>query len=165
MQERKVKSNWDKEANFGLKENTRGNYLSGLFIKAIDIGIGYLPREKEKISLLKTDLWNEGADFKKNVLGNYANEKFNLFGIDLSTEVIKALKVGAVKPVQANISALPFKVSSMDILLDLSTIDHLPFSATENVINQYRRALKPEGILILVFDSWGLFWKLYFIFF
>ncbi len=153
---------WDKEALSGKKEEVRGEYLSELFLKAIDKGLGYLPQDKHALRMLKTDLWNEGADFKKNILGNYTNNGFKLYGIDLSWEVLKAVKINTVFKAQANISKMPFADSVFDAILDLSTIDHVPQGISGSVLGEYERILRPGGMLIIAFDAWGLIWRLYF---
>lgn len=157
-----IKKFWDKEALSGKKEEVRGTYLSALFLKAVNKGLSYLPEYKYDLNVLKTDLWNEGVDFKKNILGNYAGRGFNLFGIDLSWEVIKSVREISVLRAQASIAAVPFRDNVFDAVLDLSTIDHVPHKMSESVLAEYKRILKPEGVLIIAFDAWGLIWRLYF---
>jgi hypothetical protein len=75
---------WEKEARTGKKEEARGAYLSGLFIEAVDRGLRRLSTNAAAPRILKTDLWNEGTDFEKNVLGHYAGIEYSLFGVDIA---------------------------------------------------------------------------------
>jgi SAM-dependent methyltransferase len=60
--------------------------------------------------------------------------------------------------IQGDIRKLPFKNHSFDIILDLSTIDHIPENQAYDVIKEYGHILKRGGILTLIFwyDSFAI---------
>ncbi|MCG8430363.1 MAG: class I SAM-dependent methyltransferase [Candidatus Omnitrophica bacterium] len=155
---------WEKEAREGKKECERGEYLSGLFREALNRGITHLVPAPRRWSLLKTDLWNEGVDSRKDVLGHYAGGGFSLYGVDIAADVIRAVAEPSIRSAQAALGALPFKRGSFDMLLDLSTLDHIPHAASAGVIADYRRILKKDGVLVMAVDSWGFFWRLYYLY-
>lgn len=99
---------------------------------------------------LKTDLWNEG---KKSERFFVDSPGIN-FGIDISGEVCRLAKEKAgdkVRVVNASIGFLPFRPQSLDLILDISTIDH--FDEPEQAIQEYRRILKPRGVVLIVADN------------
>ncbi len=153
---------WEKEARTGRKEENRGAYLSGLFLEAVNRGIGYLKCDGRKPNILKTDLWNEGADFQKNVLGHYTGGGFNLYGVDIAADVIKAVKVPGIHKTQAELLRLPFRNGAFDMVLDLSTIDHVPHDRAPQVVREYRRILAHNGIVVMAVDAWGSVWRAYY---
>jgi len=158
-----TKNLWDKEALFGKKEEIRGKYLSGLFHKAIDKGLELLPKpEKTPIKLLKTDLWNEGVDYQKDVLGYIKDNNFIKFGTDISWEVLTSVKDKNILRTQSSIKALPYLSNSLDILFDFSTLDHVPHDQSKQVLTEYYRTLKPNGVIVIAIDAWGSLWKMYF---
>lgn len=127
-------------------------------------GINYLRNNKDDIFLLKTDLWTEGVDTKREVLNKLLSkikkQKVKSYGIDISSEVCNKAKLNGTKAIisQSDISRLHFKKSFFDIIVDLSTIDHMPFNKAKKALGEYYRCLKPEGILVLMFaPSGGLF--------
>jgi SAM-dependent methyltransferase len=52
---------------------------------------------------------------------------------------------------QATCQNLPFASEKFDLLLDLSTIDHVPFSGVSEIFSEYYRVLKPKGLLAIAF--------------
>lgn len=129
-------------------------YIGNLYRKATKIGLKWVRVNTNKISLLKTDLWNEGIETGRDVLSQYQNEKrFNLHGVDISHLVCCSAQksVQNIHIMQANIKNLPLKDTLFDIVLDLSTLDHVPLHQVPGVIQEYRRALKKGGVLVLVY--------------
>jgi len=129
-------------------------YLDRLTMEAVEIGLESL--KDRRGLLLKTDLWNEGVEYSRNVLRkiyNYKSFDLDLYGIDVSDKIcISAKKLNPfVNAFQADIRSLPFKDNSLDIILDLSTLDHIPLSSVPNVLKGYSRILKENGILVLIF--------------
>lgn len=153
---------WEREARTGRKEEARGPYLSGLFIEAVDRGMMHLDRGTDIPRILKTDLWNEGADFQKNVLGHYAGGRFRLYGIDLAGDVVRAVKVPEIQRTQGELLHLPFRSGTFDMVLDISTIDHVPHASASKVLDGYGRILRDRGILVMVVDAWGFAWRAYY---
>jgi len=135
--------------------------LIRLCLKAISI----IKHPESPIKILKTDLWNEGVEFYKDVINmvkKLSNVEINFFGVDISKLVIfKALnRLKYIYGVQASITHLPFRDCSFDIVWDISTIDHIPLKLREKVIEEYFRTLKSKGVLILITDSQNIFTKL-----
>lgn len=153
---------WDREALSDRKEEIRGNYLAGLFHRAINEALVLMPKDMRNIKLLKTDLWNEGVDSSKDVLGYFEKKQISLFGIDVSVEVLRAVHSSRIHKAQAVISHIPYKDGTFDIVADLSTIDHVPEKTIPYVLGEYKRILKPGGIAVIAFDAWGFFWRAYF---
>ena len=146
---------WNKKAIKSLKlkpPNWFSYYIGNSYIRATEIGLKHV--NSDKISLLKTDLWNEGVEYQRDILGRYQNYKnFNLYGIDISLVVCSHArsKIKNIYVIQGDIRNLPFKNNSFDILLDLSTLDHIPENQIIDVLQEYKRVLKKDGILVLIF--------------
>lgn len=153
---------WDCEAEKPMTEHVRGKYLTSLFTNAVNKSLE-LTEPKEKIKILKVDLWNEGIDFERNILKHYVKEKFELYGIDISKKVCSSAHHNQpqIKTSNGSITSLAFKNNSFDVILDLSTSDHLPPENIPCIFEEYSRCLKENGALTLIFDWWGFFWKHY----
>ncbi len=126
-------------------------YLKKAYETATKLGIKYV--DSEKIALLKADLWNEGVGCR-NLLAQFeGNKNFSLFGIDLSLTVCSSAKSRSKNShiAQADIRNLPFAKNSFDILLDISTLDHVPWLQAKKALKEYARVLKSNGVLVLVF--------------
>jgi ubiquinone/menaquinone biosynthesis C-methylase UbiE len=111
--------------------------------------MGRLGNNRPKV--LKADLWNEGIETSRDVLGQF--EKYETVGFDVSKTVCQHAKRRLRKPglLQATCQALPFSSNSFDLVLDLSTIDHMPFATSQKVLTEYYRVLKPQGLLAIAF--------------
>ncbi len=101
-------------------------------------------------SILKTDLHNEANDqpVKGGIVGNLHGD---IYALEIDPQIYKtaAQKVkGHLK--RGDIRDLPYQDQSFDLVLDLSTIDHVPFADIEGVLRGYRRVLKDGGCLYLV---------------
>lgn len=101
--------------------------------------------------VLKTDLWNESVSPEREVLSYYSGSC--QVGSDISGTVCKgALKRNRLLLVcQGDIRDLPFKSGAFDIILDISTIDHVSESDAVRVIAEYARLLKSGGKLFLLY--------------
>lgn len=147
---------WDKAARKLLKLKPPewfSRYIGISYRRAIELGLKCIKLDK-KIKLLKTDLWNEGIEYQRDILGHYQNYKnLDLYGIDISSVVCSYAKsrVKNIHILQADFRDLPFKSESFDIIIDLSTLDHIPESQVKNVIREYKRVLKKNGVLVLIF--------------
>jgi len=77
---------WNKQANKSLRSEPSewfSYYIGNSYLRATRIGLKHVP--SNKINLLKTDLWNEGIEYERDVLGHYQYHKdLNLYGIDIS---------------------------------------------------------------------------------
>lgn len=128
-------------------------YIGNSYIRATEKGLKYV-NLKSKTNILKTDLWNEGIEYQRDILGKYQSyENFNLYGIDISHIVCSCAKsrVKKIHVACGDIRNLPFKDNSFDMILDLSTLDHIPENQVMDVLQEYKRVLKKDGILVLIF--------------
>jgi len=111
--------------------------------------------------ILKTDLWNEGIEPISGNLEDLTEKHSGLgiYGIDISQcvclEAHKRLR--QVRIVEADIRAIPFKDNSFDTVLDISTCDHISFAELPTCLKEYRRILKDDGRLIMVFNNYSLY--------
>ena len=154
---------WDEEAQKPETEHIRGQYLTKLFITAINKTLSELPQHQQPQKILKVDLWNEGIDLQRTILKHYVRENLDLYGVDISTVTTRKAheQEPTIKTAVGSITALPFQNEQFDALLDLSTSDHLPPEEIPKTIQEYARCLKQNGGLTLIFDWWGFFWKHY----
>lgn len=163
---------WEDAAEQPETEKVRGRYLTQLFLTPILKGLNIIqqPLKHQKplkqlkpLKLLKVDLWNEGIDLERNILKHLIHKNQLLYGIDISYKACSLAKENtkSLHISQGTIEAMAFKNSCFNMLLDLSTLDHLPPEHVEGIIQEYNRVLKKEGVFILVFDWWGLIWRMY----
>ena len=146
---------WESKASQALKLKPRkwlGYYLGKSYLRVTQIGLSH--KAGEPLNLLKTDLWNEGIRTERTILGEYQeNKQLNTYGIDISrlTCLLAREKNEKINIFQGSIGSLPFESGFFDIILDLSTLDHIPESEVSGVIQEYQRVLKKGAILVLVF--------------
>lgn len=128
-------------------------YTQAQCVTAFKRGLKYLPNGH--VRLLKTDLWTEGVATQREVLqtvvryGWTVGYHIEAHGIDISR--VTCARAGGV---QADIRALPFR-QCFDMILDVSTIDHVKLGDALGVISEYYRCLKPHGVLVLIFAHRG----------
>lgn len=175
METEKTAKLWDQASENPEREKVRGYYLTRLFLIPIEKAKKYLNRENakagasnskqtgEKIRILKVDLWNEGVDFERNILKHLNCGENELYGIDISLRTCTLARehTPGIKISNGTIDALGFKDESFDMLLDLSTLDHLPKEKLGTIIAEYHRVLTPNGAFVLIFDWWGIVWYTY----
>lgn len=151
---------WNQATENPETEKVRGKFLTKQFLIPIQKASGYI--EKKKI-ILKVDLWNEGIDLQRNILRHINTEDNLLYGIDIAfnTCILAKKYTPSIKISTGTISALAFRDKSFDMILDLSTSDHVPSQTIPLVLAEYARVLKPYGMLVLIFDWWGLVWRVY----
>jgi len=157
------KADWDRVAKKYLSkrslvsqiENWYTHYIGQAYLKAAKKGLMYL-KERPEINLLKTDLWEEVVERGRNILEKIAQLKkgnLNLYAIDISPVLVnkakKLIKNAIIN--EGDVRNLPFSNNFFDIILDLSTLDHISQNYHNQVFAEYCRVLKKEGILVLVF--------------
>ncbi len=153
---------WDQAAESPPIEKVRGPYLTRLFMipieKAITSG-----KKQDSINILKVDLWNEGIDLQRNILKHLDKHGHRLYGIDISYNTCSLAQKNTphIYIHNGTIESLAVKNKSFNIVLDLSTLDHLPKEKLDGVIKEYNRVLKSGGVFVLVFDWWGIIWHCY----
>lgn len=118
----------------------------------------YLSKVREVLSqgslnpkVLKTDGYNELLDVPMD--GGIAMN-IQADTTVLEYEVLFARKVQRLYPrlkvVQGDIRKLPFHDEEFDMVVDLSTIDHVSIKSVEGVLDGYKRVLKPGGKAIII---------------
>lgn len=144
---------WDKIALHGDYQNKAlRDYMTSQYANLISRWLGTV-RNK---SILKTDVYEE-AFHNKSVLEifRWGNR---ITGIDVSKIVINKVKE---KPCFNYIRSLKvgdrknriFKKSEFDIVLSLSTLDHLPKNELSQALNSINYELKKCGMLILSLNN------------
>jgi SAM-dependent methyltransferase len=105
---------------------------------------------EENPRILKVDLWNEGVETSRDILGGLAQDAV---GFDFSKPICRLAKhrLKTSDITQTTCHSLPFACGKFDLVLDLSTIDHIPFKDVDLVFGEYYRVLKPDGLLAVAF--------------
>jgi SAM-dependent methyltransferase len=156
---------WDEAAKNPETEKVRGPYLTEIFLIPIMKAIKKIEavQGKKTKRILKVDLWNEGIDFERNILKHIKTAENRLYGIDVSHHVCASAKKATenINIANASITKLPFKDHHFEILADLSTLDHLPKEKVEEIMKEYNRVMANNGYFVLIFDWWGIIWKIY----
>jgi len=102
---------------------------------------------------LKLDLWNEGG--RKGVFDMDLFKAFDVVGMDIAE--VACAKAKAENPwiniLNLTVEQLPFRDQSIDVILDISTSDHVPFESFRKLIRDYARILKGQGELLMIFNN------------
>jgi SAM-dependent methyltransferase len=109
------------------------------------------------LRILKSDLWNEGVDGSRGNLREFTSDlrpRFETYGVDISREVCRLAGKNRATDniVCCDLKYLPFRPESMDIVVDISTIDHVEPKSVYGVITEYSSVLAKGGVLLIVFD-------------
>jgi SAM-dependent methyltransferase len=112
--------------------------------------------EYERPQVLKTDACNESHDYLPGPGGIALNlpQNAQTVLVEYDISVIKAarLKHPGLDLRQGDIRDLrEFEDNCFDVVLDLSTLDHIQPRHVPAALRSYRRVLKPGGALLLVF--------------
>jgi hypothetical protein len=115
--------------------------------------------------ILKTDLWNEGIEVGRDLASSISEKvDLQLVGADVSAYVCKAALVAtdrAFHVVRGTLLSPPFR-EIFDMILDPSTVDHMPTKLRDIWIGAEHSLLKDNGILLMSFDcKLNLFDELY----
>ena len=117
-------------------------------------------------TILKTDLWNEGIEVGRDLASEICIENMNalIIGADVSSYVCRSALMatdGLLHIIRATLLFPPFR-EVFDMILDPSTVDHMPARLREIWIRAEHSLLKNNGILLISFDSkLNLFNELY----
>jgi SAM-dependent methyltransferase len=154
---------WDKVYKIFLSKKT--NYAKNTLFRLIysrivkNIFVNYLDKIKSYKSL-KTDLWNEGVEYHRDILNLCTKfcKNFNIrfYGLDVSIGICKRAREmlpDKITIINATTLCLPLKKTSFDLIIDISTIDHVPPKHILRILKQYHMVLKKGGFLMIVFDS------------
>lgn len=114
--------------------------------------------KNRNFNILKTDLWNEGVECDRDMLTEVSkiHVKRKIFAVDISPKICDLAKKrlnDEIDAICASMTNPPFKSRSFDLVLDISTIDHIPTEHAFSVIEKYHSILRDGGILLVVFDS------------
>jgi len=103
--------------------------------------------------VLKVDAWNEGG--RKGVFNVELLKNVDFTCIDVSRKTCAKAhrKHGWINVACADMRRLPFRNSVFDMVLDISSSDHLPFSDFPSVVEGYKKVLKQSGKLLLVHNK------------
>ena len=161
---------WDKVAS-----RFRRNYVrTGVPFKDLAYQMIYTELIRETIddelpkdpTILKTDLWNEGIEVGRDLASSISTDKVNLqvVGADISAYVCDAALTatdGAFHVVRGTLLSPPFR-KIFDMIIDPSTVDHMPAKLRDIWIRGEHSSLKDNGILLISFDcKLNLFNELY----
>jgi ubiquinone/menaquinone biosynthesis C-methylase UbiE len=104
--------------------------------------------------IMKTDLWNESVlnsfVIYKTLKNNFKFSK--IIFLDINKNLCIDFKKNRKKKeyvICGDISSLSFRKSSIDIIIDVSTSDHLSDKDFKKTIEEYFRVLKSNGYLIM----------------
>ncbi len=105
-------------------------------------------------AVLKTDLFEEGFG-QDALLDALAATYPVVVGMDISRAVAAAAKqrMSGTGHVVSDVCALPFKDASFDLIVSISTLDHLPPDLLPQALAELCRVLWPKGCLVLTLDS------------
>lgn len=102
----------------------------------------YLPKNK-KIKIL-----DAGCGTGRNII--FLNKYGNVFGFDISSEAIKYCRLRGLKNIKrASIDKIPYKSNSFDLVTCFDVLGQIEVKNIKNAINEFRRVLKPGGILLV----------------
>lgn len=77
-------------------------------------------------------------------------EKYgHVTALDASNEALRYAKKRGLKTVKAEITCLPFKNNTFDLVVSLDVLCHRSIKNDADVLREFNRVLKPQGILIL----------------
>lgn len=158
-----MESKWDTEAHREATRTEGTTFLGSLismywrYYKSYCVRTAVKQCGNEYPRILKTDLWNEAVGFAHgDITGWLPVGDYELYGIDISPLICKLAKIrlgGRIKVEVGDITKIPFGNHVFDIVLDVSTIDHLEGMDYGMSITEYHRVLKEGGILMLLFDN------------
>lgn len=138
-----------------LADSPRGRWYSEYLGLSYRSAVGAaMMRVGRPLKVLKTDLWNECLGGTRDIVHHLQEETgFPAYALDLEFPICAGgrSRVPGAHIVQADVRALPFRPGSFDAVLDLSTLDHLPEDHVAEAIGEYRRVLRDDGVLLLVF--------------
>jgi len=144
--------NWTEESISELKGKCAGNYahyLKTIFNKEIN---DFLADTNNAI-ILKTDLFTEAIDTRRDTFPTLKQANNIIYGIDINKNIVKEAK--RLHPKDhfqvGDIKKLNYKNDAFTHILDVSTIDHEPITNVPSILNEYARTLQSKGKLFLLF--------------
>jgi SAM-dependent methyltransferase len=109
---------------------------------------------KQVRSVLKTDLFEEGFGHDA-LLDSFVATYPVVTGMDVSNVVAAEARkrIPAAHYVVSDASVLPFQEGSFDLIVSISTLDHLPPPLLAGALAELCRVLRRGGCLVLTLDS------------
>jgi len=133
-----------------LRRIEKPKEVGHIWIKAFS---QYFRKISRKDSLiLKMDLWNEVVATNKDLTESlHAIKPKKVVYVEREKELCRIFSQKKRKSdiINGDISKIPLKEESTDIVIDISTSDHLPLQEFKEAIKEYWRVLKKDGNLIL----------------
>lgn len=89
----------------------------------------------------------------------FAEQGFNVYGIDISEEAIKIAKVWLSKKnltaelLVSDIESLPFVDDYFDVIISFGVLDHITFSKAKSSLDEIKRVLAPDGYVYITLRS------------
>lgn len=118
-----------------------------------DITIEHLQRYKSITHIVKGKKVLDaacGEGYGSNILSQYAT---SVTGIDISNEAVtyakEHYKRDNLKYICASIENIPLEDHSIDVIVSFETIEHVNADLQEKFLQEIKRVLKPDGILIM----------------
>ena len=71
-------------------------------------------------------------------------------GVDLSPEAINKCREKGLQAIQCDITELPFKNNTFDIVNSVTVLHHIPYEQQKRVVSELYRVLKPQGWMIML---------------
>lgn len=136
----------NKLRNLGKEKVAYSNILNYEFWESVRVCKMFQTKE---IKILKCGLYNPCILFPKGMLEFLWGERH---GIEYVRSIIDNLKMTGkleTKLKIGDIRDLPYKSNSFNVILDLSTLDHIKPNETKKVLSEYNRVLKKGGKLLL----------------
>lgn len=91
-----------------------------------------------------------GSGYGTNILAEYADQ---VYGLEISEEAVSYSKQKYQKDnlhySQGSIASLPFADSSLDVVVSFETIEHVDEELQKAFVQEIRRVLKEDGILLM----------------
>jgi SAM-dependent methyltransferase len=104
-------------------------------------------------NILKLDCHNEAEDQPPpSGIATMLQGNVTLLELAYNTMMKAGRKYPELNIWHGDIRRMPFPAANFDVLLDLSTIDHIDSVEVPLALDEYKRVLKPGGDLVLV--SW-----------
>jgi SAM-dependent methyltransferase len=120
--------------------------------EGLDLVSKWAPRQVRRV--LKTDLFEEGFG-QDALLDSFLATYPEVIGMDVSGVVVgeASQRMPDARYVVSDVAALPFKAGSFDLIVSISTLDHLPPRLLAGSLAELCRVLHKDGCLVLTLDS------------
>lgn len=82
---------------------------------------------------------------------DYFGERYSMIGLDFSLQSLQRIKNYKYR-IQANALFLPFKDNSLDGIISAYFWEHIDPADKEQMLKEFRRVLRPDGKVIMVYD-------------